>query len=201
VNKVASTDAEQWARAVGGDGESFAVLFDRHQQRVHRHACRLVDSVQDAEDVTAAAFLELWRRRTIVRLVDGSVLPWLLVTTSNLARNVQRGVRRHRAFIARLPRSNGHMTTYEPARDASSSESWSDVDDHLDAALRQLRAADLRLVTLVVIEGFSLAEAGDLLGLTPSAAKTRMYRARQRLREALPGRVEPPNSRTRAGAQ
>lgn len=193
MDGTVGADAERWARAVGGDGESFAVLFDRHQQRVYRHACRLVDTVQDAEDVTAAAFLELWRRRSDVRLVDGSVLPWLLVTTSNLARNVRRGVRRHRAFIDRLPRARAPSEAGESVREP--------LDSDLGVALRQLSGADLRLVTLVMLEGYPLAEAADVLGLTPSAAKSRLYRARQRLRKALPDRVDPQASATRAGAQ
>lgn len=78
-------------------------LFDRHRDRVFGHACRLVESRYDAEDVTASAFLELWRRRGDVRLVEGSVLPWLLVTTGNVARNSRRGTRRYRQFLSRLP--------------------------------------------------------------------------------------------------
>lgn len=156
MDGTVGADAERWARAVGGDGESFAVLFDRHQQRVYRHACRLVDTVQDAEDVTAAAFLELWRRRLDVRLVDGSVLPWLLVTTSNLARNVRRGVRRHRAFIDRLPRARVHSEAGESKREP--------LDSDLGVALR-LSGADLRLVTLVMLEGYPLAEAADVVAI------------------------------------
>ncbi len=74
-------DSTLWGRSLTGDGEAFDVLFDRHRDRVFRHACRLADTRQDAEDAVASAFLELWRCRAKVQLVDGSVLPWLLVTT------------------------------------------------------------------------------------------------------------------------
>ncbi|HQU00577.1 MAG TPA: sigma factor, partial [Acidimicrobiales bacterium] len=70
-----------------------------------RHALRMTANVHDAEDVTAGAFFELWRRQKSVRVVDGSVLPWLLVTTTNLARNLTRGLRRYRALIDSLPRA------------------------------------------------------------------------------------------------
>jgi RNA polymerase sigma-70 factor (ECF subfamily) len=90
---------------VGGDSEAFAAVFDLHKDRVYRHARRLLGNVDDAEDVNAGAFLELWRRRAAVRLVEGSVLPWLLVSTTNLARNSARGLRRYRALLASLPRS------------------------------------------------------------------------------------------------
>jgi RNA polymerase sigma-70 factor (ECF subfamily) len=71
-------DSGLWSRGVDGNGSAFGELFDIHHDRVFRHAYRLVENRHDAEDVTATAFLELWRRRADVRLVDGSVLPWLL---------------------------------------------------------------------------------------------------------------------------
>jgi RNA polymerase sigma-70 factor (ECF subfamily) len=74
-------EAASWRRASAGDGEAFGLLFDAHHVRVYRHALKLTGSVHDAEEVLAGAFLELWRRRTSVRLVGDSVLPWLLVTT------------------------------------------------------------------------------------------------------------------------
>lgn len=46
-----------------GDGMAFGLIFDRHQARVFKHAYRFASSRQDAEDLVAGAFLELWRRR------------------------------------------------------------------------------------------------------------------------------------------
>ncbi|MGV8967781.1 MAG: RNA polymerase sigma factor [Cellulomonas sp.] len=172
-------DTAQWALSVEGDGHAFGVIFDRYRDRVFRHACRLVESRHDAEDVTAAAFLELWRRRRDVRLVAGSVLPWLLVTTSNVARNSSRSTRRYRQFLDRLPREPVGPDT----ADVAFRREIADVE--LGAALRSLSPQDLHLVTLVVLEGCSLAEAAVVLQLTPSAAKTRMHRARHRLRAAM----------------
>ncbi|NHB83951.1 hypothetical protein G7085_02790 [Tessaracoccus sp. HDW20] len=65
---------------------------------------RLVDRTADAEDAVAVAFLELWRRRDAVRVVQGSVLPWLLVTATHATRNLSRSSRRYRALLDRLPR-------------------------------------------------------------------------------------------------
>ena len=88
-----------WHAALAGDTDAFVAIFDLHHHRVYRHALRMTANVHDAEDITAAAFLELWRRRKSVRMVDGSVLPWLLVTATNLAWNLARGLRRYRALI------------------------------------------------------------------------------------------------------
>ncbi len=107
---AAEIDEVLWDRSLTGDGEAFGLLFDRHRERVFRHACRLADTRQDAEDVVASAFLELWRCRAKVRLVDGSVLAWLLVTTTNLGRNAARSRRRYRQFLDRLPVRNTSRT-------------------------------------------------------------------------------------------
>jgi RNA polymerase sigma-70 factor (ECF subfamily) len=171
-----------WSRCLDGEGAAFGVLFDLFRDRVFRHAYRLVENRHDAEDVTATAFLELWRRRADVRLVDGSVLPWLLVTTTNAARNVRRAGRRHRQLLDVLPRS-------ENAPDAAAAfleeHPLEGVDHRLARGLRSLSAADLRLVSLVVLEGYPVAGAAIALGLKPAAAKTRLHRARVRLRAAM----------------
>ena len=95
-------DATLWARAGQGDGEAFGVVFDRHRDRVLGHALRLTRHRHDAEDVAALVFLEAWRRRAAVRVVDGSVLPWLLVTTGHVAQNAARARRRHGLALAKL---------------------------------------------------------------------------------------------------
>ena len=100
---VTEDETAVWSAALSRDERAFGVLFDRHRDRVFRHAARLVEYRAEAEDVTAAAFFELWRRRDAVRVVDGSVLPWLLVTATNLSRNASRGTRRYHAMLAGFP--------------------------------------------------------------------------------------------------
>ena len=182
-------EAGLWARSLDGDAEAFGALFDLHRDRVFGQAARLLEGRHEAEDVAASAFLELWRRRGDVRLVGGSVLPWLLVTTSNLARNSVRARRRYRSFLARLPRE-------ERAPDAGSvavDGSVLGIDPGLRSALRSLPEQDLHLLTLVVFEDLSLAEAAAVLHITESAAKTRLHRVRHRLRSQL-GDLDTPST-------
>lgn len=168
-----------WLRSLNGDGEAFGRVFDRHRGRVFRHAYRLCGVRHDAEDVMSAAFLELWRRRDSVRLVEGSVLPWLLVTTTNLARNSKRSVFRYRRLLNSLPRTEdvSHVTGESVFLDGMESD--------VANALRTLNALDMQLVSLVVFEDYTLAAAAAVLNLTPGAAKTRMHRARQRMEKAI----------------
>ena len=178
---VPVVDDELWQRSLGGDGEAFGVLFDRHRDRVFRHAWRLADSRQEAEDIAAAAFLELWRRRADVRLVRDSVLPWLLVTTTNVGRNAARGTRRYRAFLDQLPRSEASPDVADVLLDTHGLG----IDARLRDGLRALSRTDAQLISLVALEGYPVAEAAEHLGLTPAAAKSRLHRARLRLRACL----------------
>src|SRR5690606_36334553 len=133
----------------------------------------------DAEDVTASAFLELWRRRHDARVVSGSLLPWLLVTTTNLTRNLHRSTRRHRALPARLPRPG---LAIDPAQAHLDSSALDGLEPELASALRDLPVLDQQVLGLTALEGFSLEEAGLALGLSTSAVKSRLHRIRRRLR-------------------
>ncbi|MCU1407490.1 MAG: hypothetical protein JWQ43_3793, partial [Glaciihabitans sp.] len=75
-----TTDAAEWPLVLHSDGDAVGRVFDRHRDRIFRHSLALVPSGDDARDVVAITFLEAWRRRDSVRFVDGSLLPWLLVT-------------------------------------------------------------------------------------------------------------------------
>src|SRR5476651_354484 len=76
------SDESDWAAALRGDGEAFGRIFDRHRHRLFRHSYRLVAVSADADDIVSVTFLEAWRRADAVRFVNGSILPWLLVTAT-----------------------------------------------------------------------------------------------------------------------
>lgn len=126
--------------------------------------------------------------------MEGSVLPWLLVTTTNTARNRARAARRYQRLLNALPR------TQEPSDPtAGSYRSYQDtLDQDLACALAALTAEEVHLVSLVVFEEHTIAAAAAVLNLTPAAAKSRMHRARQRLRAALDGdaSTNPPTAPT-----
>ncbi len=180
------SDLVEWERVLAGDGEAFGRLFDRHRERVFRHGCRLVDTSEDAEDLLALAFLELWRLRRRVRVVDGSVVAWLLATTTNLALNHRRAARRYRAFLARLP----HEGIADDAATQSMRAVSIDVDPRLLSEIKQLSVMDQRLVALVALEGFSLQEAAEAIGTSVAAARSRWQRTRSRLADLLAQQAE-----------
>ncbi|GIU58036.1 RNA polymerase sigma factor [Arthrobacter sp. NicSoilC12] len=151
MGNLESDEDSLWSRSLGGDGEAFGVLYDRHRDRAFRHAYRLAGNHHDAEDIMAAAFLELWRRRANVRVVEGSILPWLLVTTTNMARNNGRAAARYRKLLDSLPRTEESSLPLEADFFADQQES---LDKDFSQALGTLNTTDLHLVSLVVFEDY-----------------------------------------------
>ncbi len=172
---ASADDTAIWHRALAQDSLAYAELFDRHSVRVYRRALGMLSNAHDAEDVTAAAFFELWRKHRSVTLVGESVLPWLLVTVVNLSRNHVRGLARYRAAIAAIPRAEH---TVDPAEL---------VEHRLEgaAALAGLGRTDAALLVLTAVEGLTIAEAAKALDLRPGAARMRLSRLRENRRLEL----------------
>ena len=167
-----------WAAALGNDSVAFAAIFDLHRDRVYYHALRITANVHDAEDVTAATFLELWRRRKSVRVVEGSVLPWLIVTATNLARNLARSLRRYQALILALPRSEDVRSAEDVALEQIEEIR---IAAQVREALSALAPSDAALISLTLFEHYSPAQAAVALGISDGAARTRLHRARTRM--------------------
>ncbi len=84
-------DEDVWHDVLEGDARQFGLIWDRHRDRVLRHLLKTGALSADAEDLTAIVFLELWRRRASVRFVDGSLLPWLIVTVKWCSPRIETG--------------------------------------------------------------------------------------------------------------
>lgn len=169
-----SADDADWALAIAGEGHAFGRIFDRHRDRVFRHCIRWTDTAADAEDVVAITFLEAWRRRERVRMVEGSLLPWLLVTATNVSRNQHRGRRRYRELLERLPRS---IPDVDPADLVSDQLAYS--------SLSALPVHERQVVVLRLIDELSEQETAEALGISIGTVKSRLSRGRMRLRTHL----------------
>ncbi|MBD8023460.1 RNA polymerase sigma factor [Microbacterium gallinarum] len=172
---MTDSDEQDWARAVAGEGEAFGRVFDRHRERIRRHARGLAPSPSEAEDVVSITFLEAWRRRDSIRFVDGSMLPWLLRTATYTCLNLARSEKRYRAALARIP---AQVSSVDPADLIG--------DGDMFRAMRRLSLRDQEIITLCILEDLSADDAARLLGVRASSARARLSRARARLRDEAP---------------
>jgi RNA polymerase sigma factor (sigma-70 family) len=131
-----------------------------------------------AEDVVAVVFYEAWRRRANIRIVNHSILPWLLITTNNTLRNHVRQQRRYRHFLDQLPPPEEAADIAESIAEADESQQQASA---LREAFEQLRAPERDVLTLCVVEGMGAKEAGAALGIADGTVKSRLYRAKSRL--------------------
>ncbi|MBO3744324.1 RNA polymerase sigma factor [Actinoplanes flavus] len=174
-----------------GDPDDFEAVFDRYSRAVYNHAFRLTGSWSVAEDVTQSVFLTAWRRRAEVRLIDGSPLPWLLVTASHHARSEQRALTRWRNRLFRAPADE---ILPDPADDVAGR-----LDDErrmreVLAAVRGLPRAEREAVALCLWSGVPYSEAAAVLGVAESTVRSRVSRARARLSRQLAADPGPPGS-------
>lgn len=174
-------EATVWASARGGDPRAFGVVFDRHRDRVFGQALRLMRSPHDAEDVTALVFLEAWRKRDAVRVVDGSIIGWLLVTTNFVVRNLVRTMRRYRDAMAQLPPSATSTSADDHADAVGERLDRSARDRRVRDAFARLSPADQDVITLCVLEEFTTGQTAAALGIPVGTAKSRLSRAKRRL--------------------
>ncbi|ARC57602.1 ECF RNA polymerase sigma factor SigE [Frondihabitans sp. 762G35] len=173
-----SDESDTWARARTGDRSAFGEIFDRHFDRVYRHALGILGHVHDAEDAAALVFLEAWRKRATVRVVDGTVRPWLLVTTTYVCSNTARAHRRHRIAMAKLPLDD---RIEDPSEGVLTAIEISGQYVRLREAFAHLSSNDQKVLTLCVVNDYSLQAAADTLAVPLGTVKSRLARAKKRL--------------------
>jgi RNA polymerase sigma-70 factor (ECF subfamily) len=182
VTAADTTDAALWARATAGEGDAFTALYDRYGDRIHSYCFRRTASAASAQDLTSVVWLEVWRSRDRAELhEDGSLAPWLFGIARNVIRNSERSLHRHRAALSRLP---------DPENEPDHADLVSArLDDErrmaeVLAAVGRLPKREQDVLTLVAWADLSQAEVAAALGISVGTVKSRLSRARARLRKA-----------------
>ncbi|WP_217554780.1 RNA polymerase sigma factor [Streptomyces sp. GbtcB6] len=179
------------ARVRAGDRNAFSELFGSCAKVVYNHAFRLTADWSVAEDIMSATFLEAWRLRERVDPSGGSLRPWLLGIATNIARNHMRGNRRYRAAVSALA-----------AMDTELGDHADDVAGRVDddrraaaalAALASLRRPEREVVILCLWEGLDYAAASQALDIPIGTVRSRLSRARTRLRKHTVDALDLPN--------
>lgn len=167
------------ARVRAGDPDAFRELFRDHAQLVFRHAVRTTGDWSAAEDVVSLTFLEAWRLRGKLRDEGESLRPWLMGIAVNVLRNTGRAARRHERALARVPLRD---VLPDFADELVGRIADSDELAAAKSALGQLRRAEREVFALCVWSGLGYAEAAEALGVPVGTVRSRLSRARTRLR-------------------
>jgi RNA polymerase sigma factor (sigma-70 family) len=180
VNQApAESDADLWASVRRGDSAAFERVYQRHADAIFNYAFRRTSSWAHAEDVTSMVFLEAWRRRNDTELTTQLVLPWLYGIANNICRRQWRTLMRFQRMLAKLPKDQAEP---DPA-DAVVSRL--EDERRMRAALEAVRDLSLDeqdVIALCVWSGLGYAEAAVALGVPIGTIRSRLSRARQKLR-------------------
>ena len=175
----AADDVALLTRAQAGDRAAFAGLYDRHVRPVYWQAYSVVRDAGEAEEVTQDVFVTTWRRIRAIRTVDGSVLPWLLVTARYTALNAHRRASRRSGQELTVEIPDGAESAVEREVEAAL------VRAEIDKAVAALTPTDRRLYELCVDGDLTYEQAARDLGVSHAVVRNRLHRLRTRLRADL----------------
>lgn len=184
---VEATDAELMSRLVEGDDLALNAIMLRWKSRVAAFLYRMTSQQEAAADLTQETFVKLYQARSRY-IPSGNFSTYLFAIASNLARNYTRWRVRHPTVsidddqAAGLPALlNAQDLGQSPDEAVVSADALRAINDAFQSLPIDLREA----MTLFIYEGMSYAEISDVTGCTIKAAETRIYRARQILKEKL----------------
>jgi len=161
--------------------EAFAALFDRYYDPIHGFAARRLGGGL-ADDVAAETFLIAFDRRANYDLRRPDARPWLYGIASNLIARHRRAENREYRALARTgvhQVAEGHADRIVVRLDAQSRRA------PLAAALAEIAERDRDVLLLVAWADLTLQEASEALGIPAGTARSRLHRARRKLRAAL----------------
>lgn len=188
ITEAHARDQADMERLIAGHDAALDDLMERHATPVFHFLCRMLGNEDDVNDLAQETFVRVFRARETFRTTE-NFSTWLFTIAANLARN-------HFRWRARHPNVSLETGT-DIAEQTLASILPSDAPTPSEAVLAAERATavrsavsrlpdDLRkAIVLCEWEDCSVAEAAAILGATPKAIESRLYRGRQILRERL----------------
>jgi RNA polymerase sigma-70 factor, ECF subfamily len=199
--KPETLDSELVERAKSGDLNAFETLTNRHEQRVYSLALRMLGHQQDAEDVTQQTFLSALESLSGFR-GEAQFSTWLLRIASHAALKVirkRKGLSTVSLDEATEPDDQDSIPHPEFIADWRDSPEElvrkHEVRSLLNQALDQLDEKHRLVFLLRDVEGMSVKETAEVLGLSEANTKVRLLRARLQLREILTHSLGDPQRR------
>jgi RNA polymerase sigma factor (sigma-70 family) len=182
--RVLTVDSDAEALAASrADPARFAALYDRHAAPLYRYAYQRVGA-QTAEDAVADTFLAAFLQRESYDQDRADARPWLFgILTRKLARHHRTEQARYRA----LSRSAPETVQAGPAERAAERVTAGAIRAPLAKALRKLSDGDRDVLLLIAWCDFSYDEVAVALGIPLGTVRSRLNRARRKVREALGG--------------
>lgn len=182
-----ATDSELMSRLAAGDDLALNALMTRWSARVSSFLFRMTGQRETAVDLAQETFVKLYQARDRYK-PQGNFSTWLFAIAANLARNHARWKARHPTVSFDAIDADGGGILPEPTDDNPSPGEAALARESSASVRRAILslAPDMReALTLFIYEGLGYAEIAELSRCSTKAVETRIYRARQILKEVL----------------
>jgi RNA polymerase sigma-70 factor (ECF subfamily) len=185
------SDEDIVARVISGERSMFEALMRRHNARVFRAARAITGDDHEAEDVMQDAYVRAYEHLADFR-GHARFSTWLLRIAVNEALARVRLGRRFDPSGWQPDVFSMHASTENPEQLASDIEMRRMLGTAIDVLPAEFRV----VFVLRIVEGMSVAETAECLGIPEETVKTRLYRARARLQHTLLEEIDPTLERT-----
>ena len=181
MNPDPGRDLADWHALRAGDDRALDRLIARWEKPLFNFAWRYVRHDADARDLSSEVFVRLYQHRT--RLVeDSNIAAWMFTTLANLCRNRHRWRERHPSVS--LDETGGREPVAAARAPGEALEHRASVEA-LGAAIDRLPPEFKVTLLLHHYDHLSYREIGAVTGCSERGVETRLYRARQRLKDDL----------------
>jgi RNA polymerase sigma-70 factor, ECF subfamily len=187
AGREAQRDAELVERLKNGEAKALDELFRRHRDAAFGIAYRLVGNREDAMDVVQESFIHVMRGAQAFR-GQSSFRTWLYRIVTHAALDY----RRWRSL--RTAESLDSETSAEPAAGPSQQTPLEEAAERdlrtaIESALANVSEKNRAALVLFALEGMSYKEIAEVLGISVGTVMSRIFNARQRLRELLASEI------------
>ena len=171
-----------------GDGRAFEQIVLQTERAVYNLALSIVKKKEDAEDVTQETYLRLWRAASEIKL-ESSLKLYILRTARNLALDLIRKNSKRDEIDTVILDAEGEfeIDIADDSPDSRPDESYlrKVEKEAVRQSIEELPSAAREMIVLRDIEGLSYTEIAEMLGLAEGTLKSKLFRARERLRKII----------------
>ncbi len=172
-------------QAAAGDTGAFEYLVLQYQPQVYRLAFRMTNHPEDAADLTQEVFLKAWNNLDKFEF-KSAFSTWLYRLASNLCIDFLRNNRRRQNLPLTFEDEEGEeqrIEVLDPAPLPEERVIAAEGQARLSAAMEELEPEHRQILTLRVVNDLSYADIAEILGVKEGTVKSRLARAREKLRK------------------
>ena len=181
-----NNDAQLIQRVLSGDDTAFSILVRKYQKSVHALVWRKIGDFHIAEDITQDTFLQAYQKLSTLKKPQ-RFASWLYVIAANYCKMWLRKKHLSTQSLENTSSTQLEKVTYSgyiiEENERTTAETQHEVVKKL---LAKLQESDRTVITLYYLGGMNYEEISEFLGVSVSAIKSRLHRARQRLKKEEP---------------